>query len=93
MTVLTISSSLYRESLPSGVEAGRGRETAGLSPPLHSGLNDFYCRFKYFSPKLLRAQQNCHPDRSVAEGRDLRFLFPFSYTLFSPRYFSPELHG
>jgi hypothetical protein len=23
-------------------------------------------RVKYFSPKLLRPQQNCHPDRSEA---------------------------
>jgi hypothetical protein len=29
-----------------------------------------------FSLKLLRAQQNCHPDRSEAQWRDLRFLSP-----------------
>ena len=37
---------------------------------------------KYFSLKLLRAQQNCHPDRSVAQWRDLLFLFQFSHRLF-----------
>jgi hypothetical protein len=36
---------------------------------------------KYFSLKLLRAQQNCHPDRSVAQWRDLLFLFQFSHRL------------
>jgi hypothetical protein len=28
--------------------------------------------------------QNCHPDRSVAQWRDLLFLFRFSRRLFSP---------
>jgi hypothetical protein len=31
---------------------------------------------KCFARKRLRAKQNCHPDRSEAEWRDLRFLFP-----------------
>jgi hypothetical protein len=32
-------------------------------------------------------QQNCHPDRSAAEWRDLRFLFRFSRALrFSRRF-------
>ncbi len=91
MTVLTISFLFTESHCPQGLKR-EGEEKPQVSPLRYTPV-EFYCRFKYFSPKLLRAQQNCHPDRSVAEGRDLRFLFPFSYTLFSPRYFSPELHG
>jgi hypothetical protein len=29
---------------------------------------------------LLMVPQNCHPDRSVAQWRDLLFLFPQSYS-------------
>jgi hypothetical protein len=35
---------------------------------------------KYFSLKLLRAQQNCHPDRSVAQWRDLLYFSSSSHT-------------
>jgi hypothetical protein len=45
-------------------------------------------RGKYLSLKLLRARQNCHPDRSEAKWRDLRFFSEYSHTLFSP-YSSP----
>src|SRR3984957_7266137 len=33
---------------------------------------------------LLMVPQNCHPDRSVAQWRDLLLLFRFSRRLFSP---------
>src|ERR1700733_6819167 len=33
---------------------------------------------------LLMVPQNCHPDRSVAEWRDLLFLFRFSRRLLAP---------
>jgi hypothetical protein len=29
-----------------------------------------------FLTELMRTQQNCHPDRSEAQWRDLRFLLP-----------------
>jgi hypothetical protein len=34
---------------------------------------------------MLMVPQNCHPDRSVAERRDLRFLFRFSRRLLRSR--------
>src|SRR5580692_9460951 len=40
---------------------------------------------KYFSLRLLRVQKNCHPDRSAAQWRDLRFFSRYSHTLISCR--------
>jgi hypothetical protein len=34
--------------------------------------------------ELLRAQQNCHPDRSEAQWRDLRFFPEYSHPLLVP---------
>jgi hypothetical protein len=47
-------------------------------PPLRYapvGMTILLHGLEYFSLNLLRARQNCHPDRSVAKWRDLRLLF------------------
>src|ERR1700727_1284650 len=42
---------------------------------------------------LLMVPQNCHPDRSVAQWRDLLFLFRFSRRLFSSHRLGFLRHG
>jgi hypothetical protein len=61
--------------------ADTGKATAGPSTALRSGRDDnFYRGGKDFSQKLFRPQQNCHPDRSVAQWRDPRLLPRDSHT-------------
>jgi hypothetical protein len=52
------------------------KETAGPSTPLRSGRDDNFV----VEPTLV-IPMNCHPDRSEAEWRDLRFL-SLSHNLF-----------
>src|ERR1700677_5401372 len=61
------------------VSASRaGRETAGPSTALRSGRDDNsftqLAAALRWGRKSLIAQMNCHPDRSAAQWRDLRFL-------------------
>jgi hypothetical protein len=58
----------------------RGKEPQ--VPPLRfAPVGMTICRGgKYLSLKLLRTQQNCHPDRSEAQWRDLRFFPPSTHT-------------
>jgi hypothetical protein len=62
-----------------------GSETAGPSTALRSGRDDNSNGWKW--PKkcldewLLMIPQNCHPDRSAAQWRDLLFRFRFSQGL------------
>jgi hypothetical protein len=64
-----------------------GGETAGPSTALRSGRDDnsvgplTAIRLTAFG--AISVQQNCHPDRSAAQWRDLRFLFRFSRRLYS----------
>jgi hypothetical protein len=55
-----------------GCEYGKG--TAGPSTALRSGRDDNSVAGQVLSRLSFAAQQNCHPDRSVAQWRDLRFL-------------------
>jgi len=53
----------------------RGRETAGPSTALRSGRDDNSVAGLGCVPvHVLRVSQNCHPDRSEAQRRDLLFL-------------------
>jgi hypothetical protein len=71
-----------------------GRETAGPSTPLRSGRDDNSVARKWSQKRsdewMLIVQQNCHPDRSAAEWRDLRFLFRFSADSLAPPVQNPE---
>src|SRR3984885_13814151 len=52
-----------------------------LSPGITAYQYPVYLR--YLHTNWLMVPQSCHPDRSVAQWRDLRFLFRFSLGLFS----------
>jgi hypothetical protein len=62
-----------------------GRDTAGPSTALRSGRDDNSVAWKraqkWSDEWLLIVQQNCHPDRSAAQWRDLLSLFRFSRRL------------
>jgi len=53
------------------------RDTAGPSTPLRSGRDDNSVAAGIDSTEQsFTSQQNCHPDRSAAQWRDLLHLFP-----------------
>jgi hypothetical protein len=62
-----------------------GRETAGPSAPLRYGRDDnsvgLLTAIRLTAFGAFSVQQNCHPDRSEAERRDLLFLSRFSRSL------------
>jgi hypothetical protein len=62
-----------------------GRETAGPSAPLRYGRDDnsvgLSTAIRLTAFGAFSVQQNCHPDRSEAERRDLLFLSRFSRSL------------
>jgi hypothetical protein len=74
-----------------------GRETAGPSTALRSGRDDnsvgSLTAIRLIAFGDISLQQNCHPDRSEAQWRDLRFLFRSSSAQRRPGDALPFLDG
>jgi hypothetical protein len=70
-------------SINQALESAREPEEKPQIPPLRCapvGMTILWDHSQPFVDRFatISVQQNCHPDRSAAQWRDLRFLFRFS---------------